>query len=254
MDAKVLHMPRLLWIGKVTDPLFKSLPHSHDNWELCIYTSGEGIALIGDQQVQFRPGTIICYPPVIPHQEHSPGGCLEYFIHADGFATTEPGIPVYADSPDAAFSRVATQLWYEYQMRERGWEQVTQQLFQVLLAYIDRWCGGKHYPLVAQLKHLIMQGFTNPDFSLPEAMESLPMSTDHLRRLFVRATGTTPSAFLTSLRIEEAKRLLQLMRLGVKETSWQVGYRHQAYFSRVFRKQTGMWPSEFADASSSAGA
>jgi AraC-like DNA-binding protein len=240
-------MPTFAWVGKVSEPLFNSPRHAHSFWEVGLYTAGEGVAVIGSQRVPFKPGTIICYPPVIAHQEHSAGGFTGYFLGMGECVPHWTGIPVFTDSPDGAFALIINQLFHEWHLSDRGWEQITQHLFQLLVAYIDRWQGTDHHPLVVQLKGLIVEGMSNPKFNLVEAMESLPLSVDHLRRLFVRSTGVAPSAYLTSLRVEEAKRLLQVLRLGVKETSWQVGFRDPGYFSRVFRKHTGQWPSEFAE-------
>lgn len=95
---------------------------------------------------------------------------------------------------------------------------------------------------------MIVDGLNEPEFDLRKAMETLPMSVDHLRRLFTRAIGSAPRAYLTQKRMEEATRLLQVLGLSVKETSQHVGFRDVSYFSRVFHKHTGKWPSEIAGA------
>ena len=62
--------------------------------------------------------------------------------------------------------------------------------------------------------------------------------------LFERYTGLTPIRYLTEIRIRRAKELL---RSGstVSEAAEKVGYFDSFYFSRVFKKQTGMSPTEY---------
>jgi two-component system response regulator YesN len=50
---------------------------------------------------------------------------------------------------------------------------------------------------------------------------------------------------LTRLRIEEAKELISNELLSLKEVCYEVGYNDPNYFSRVFKKVTGMSPTEY---------
>jgi AraC family transcriptional regulator, transcriptional activator of pobA len=45
----------------------------------------------------------------------------------------------------------------------------------------------------------------------------------------------------------EAKRLLIYSQANVKEIAYRLGYEDHAYFSRLFKKQTGLTPSGFRD-------
>src|ERR1700721_671081 len=64
-------MPKLLSVGKLTEPLSCSEWHSHPSWEICLFTDGEGVVQIDHRKIPFSPGSIICYPPEVPHSEHS---------------------------------------------------------------------------------------------------------------------------------------------------------------------------------------
>ncbi len=56
----------------------------------------------------------------------------------------------------------------------------------------------------------------------------------------------SPSDYLNRLRIERAKALLlENMFLTVREIAEITGYADQLYFSKVFKKETGMTPSDF---------
>ncbi|MEO6053675.1 MAG: helix-turn-helix transcriptional regulator, partial [Chthoniobacterales bacterium] len=71
------------------------------------------------------------------------------------------------------------------------------------------------------------------------------VSSNHLSTIFREYTGRSPIDYLIQLRMEEASRLLQSPQYAVGEISSMVGYEDAAYFSRHFRKHTGMPPVDF---------
>ena len=59
-------------------------------------------------------------------------------------------------------------------------------------------------------------------------------------------TGNTPSDLIRIYRINKAKLLLQGHRHTITEIAEMVGFADQKYFREVFKKATGMTPSEYA--------
>ena len=59
-------------------------------------------------------------------------------------------------------------------------------------------------------------------------------------------TGLTPLAYLNRARIENAKELLLKTSLSIAEIAEMVGFSGQNYFGRLFRRQVGLSPTEFA--------
>ena len=51
--------------------------------------------------------------------------------------------------------------------------------------------------------------------------------------------------YLTELRVEKAKELLEDMTINVKDISQKVGFRDSSYFTKVFKRITGVKPSEY---------
>ena len=68
------------------------------------------------------------------------------------------------------------------------------------------------------------------------------ISSDHLAHLFKSATSTSPMRYLNHLRIEKAQELLTVTDLQIQEIAALVGYSDGLYFSRIFKKTTGMAP------------
>ncbi len=59
--------------------------------------------------------------------------------------------------------------------------------------------------------------------------------------------GMSPTDFVRDLRIKRSIELIQKSHMTISEISIAVGFNDQRYFSRVFKKQTGMTPSEYRD-------
>ena len=71
------------------------------------------------------------------------------------------------------------------------------------------------------------------------------MSTSWFIRSFKDFTGVTPMHYILALRIANAQSLLENTDYTVAEISRLVGYEDQLYFSRLFKKQNGLSPSQF---------
>jgi two-component system response regulator YesN len=65
--------------------------------------------------------------------------------------------------------------------------------------------------------------------------------------LFKQETGETINEYLTKVRIEKAKELLSDPRNKFYEVCYTVGYSDPSYFSKLFKKYTGLTPSAFRD-------
>lgn len=80
---------------------------------------------------------------------------------------------------------------------------------------------------------------------LKEIARAVNLSTTHLRYLFKVETGMTPAQHLKSLRMQEAKGLLETTFLSVKQIMFQVGINDKSHFARVFRRAYGLSPAEY---------
>jgi AraC-like DNA-binding protein len=244
-------MSSFLYIGKVIEPIYRSVPHSHTTWEISVYTHGRGTSYVGSEPIPFTPGTIICYPPRIPHYEDSPAGCREFYMHTDLLPaeliqTNDGRTQVLSDRRAKLFERLTGLLYEEFCFKEPGWEASTQRMWDQLVDYLLRWKQPRENTLVERLKFTLLKNVGNPRFRLGDAMETFPMSPDHLRTLFAASTGKTPGEYLTDLRINEARQLLRNGGLSIKEVSHHVGFVDPHYFSRVFRASTGQTPTDYA--------
>ena len=73
------------------------------------------------------------------------------------------------------------------------------------------------------------------------------VSDDYLSRVFSRELGVTPWDYLNRYRILRAKELLGKTSETIGNIALQVGFKDQAYFSRVFHKLAGRSPQAYRD-------
>lgn len=99
--------------------------------------------------------------------------------------------------------------------------------------------------IVEAIRTYILTHYTE-EISLEELAAQFQFSSAYLRRIFKQFTQYTPSQYLTHLRIDEAKRLLLTNpEMNISAIGRLVGYQDQYYFSRIFKKCTGMYPTEY---------
>ena len=72
----------------------------------------------------------------------------------------------------------------------------------------------------------------------------MPISVSCLSSALIKNFTT----YLTNFRINEAKRLLKDRNISVKDAGMKVGYYDSNYFAKVFKRVTGMIPSEYREA------
>lgn len=85
------------------------------------------------------------------------------------------------------------------------------------------------------------------DFELTQLATLCGLSETYFRRLFLRVFHETPAEYRRRLRIAYAEDLLLSGNCSVTQAAQFCGYSDPAYFSRVFRKTTGLSPMQYID-------
>ncbi|MFC7680655.1 response regulator [Paenibacillus sp. GCM10028914] len=83
------------------------------------------------------------------------------------------------------------------------------------------------------------------ELSLTGAAEHAAMSVTYFSRFFKEETGMSFVRYVTNLRMEKAKQLLTETNLTVWAVAESIGYSTYHHFAKVFRKETGMTPTEY---------
>lgn len=104
---------------------------------------------------------------------------------------------------------------------------------------------GDKSKYVLEAMAYISKHYNEPDISVGTVAKSLNISEGYLSHTFKKETDYTLLNYLTRYRIHKAMELLKDCRVKVYEVAEQVGYRDIAYFSAIFKKHTGISPSEY---------
>ena len=75
--------------------------------------------------------------------------------------------------------------------------------------------------------------------------KKLFISAGHLNDTIKKMTGKNAKSFINERRILEAKRLLFWTETSIQEVAWKTGFKDPAYFTRFFKKHTGVLPASF---------
>ena len=85
---------------------------------------------------------------------------------------------------------------------------------------------------------------------IEEMATKFGFSERNLKRRFHMATGVSPNQYLQKVRIAKAKKLLLSTSMSVKEICYQVGYQNDSFFTRAFKNNTGVTPSQWRTSTS----
>ena len=168
----------------------------------------------------------------------------------------EPNL-VFADPAGRIVTAGGTTSWHDLAIHIIARHGSPGEAMRIAKVYLLKWHGEGQRPYAALVRHAphadsvvrscerwletrfrehaVVQGVV--DYA------GIPERT--LKRRFKAATGTTLIDYVQNLRVEEAKRLLEDGTTAVDEISAQVGYEDASFFSRLFKRRTGLSPGQY---------
>jgi AraC-like DNA-binding protein len=84
------------------------------------------------------------------------------------------------------------------------------------------------------------------DFSVEDLGTELGISRAYVFKKILALTGKTPLEFIRTIRLQHAAQLLEKSQLSVREIAYKVGFNNPKYFTKYFKEQFNVLPSDYA--------
>ncbi|WP_026487436.1 response regulator transcription factor [Caldanaerobius polysaccharolyticus] len=101
------------------------------------------------------------------------------------------------------------------------------------------------YNTVSRIIKYIHDNYTDVNLSLTTISKNFYFSPAYVCKTFKKQTGKTINKYITELRLYKAKELLKDQNIKIKDIAIKVGYSDENYFTKLFKKDTGLTPSEY---------
>jgi len=113
-------------------------------------------------------------------------------------------------------------------------------------AFLQKENEEKKSWVIEKAKEYILAHFQG-DLKASEVANELHITPNYFSMIFKKEMGKSFNEYLNDIRIEKAKYLLMDTSDRVFEIATEVGYKEYKYFVQVFRKKTGMTPTDYRD-------
>lgn len=249
------------------------LPHKHSYYEMCFFTEGDG-----EHEIDFKtypiasPGIHFLRPGQVHliRRGETYKGYLVVFseeFYNLRFQNIEviPGYPLVTSLEKGPVLNLTDELFKEFhqliQNIERELKKTDDDSEEIIVSYLKifflklRQQFSKlvttKYEVTGDARHIVyrfnqlVDKFYHQIHQVQEYAELLGESPIILNRAIKSVTGKTASDVIIDRLILEAKRLLLFSDLSNKEVAYKLNYEDPSYFTRIFRKRTGLTPSDF---------
>ncbi len=246
--------------------------HFHSTFELFYLVSGERCFFIKDRTLQIKEGDLVLVQPNVLHRTTNAGlpkheriivNFQEDFIAMQKFFLSQvlrqifdKEYTVISLSPQHRIhvEDLLQQIQQEVQGQNTGFEVYVKTLVLQILVYICRLIEQNSVkplayssPIHEKVSEIVryINSHYSQNLSLHYLADRFYISPYYLSRIFKEVTGFTFVEYLNSVRVKEAKKLLEISNLKVNVIAEKVGFGSITHFGRVFREITGHAPLHY---------
>lgn len=246
---------------KTVEKLPTHRPRGRLDFQLIYIASGKGEFYFHGKKEIVNAGNMVIYRPKEEQRYYYYGvdQTEVYWVHFTGNNVTnilrQHGISddmhIIYTGTSLEYKRIFTSIINELRFCKSEYEELCVYYLLELLILTHRLSSEKPRKsnlLTMQEMEQAVQYFSqnyNSPISIDEYAHSHNFSISWFIQSFKQYTGTTPTQYLLFLRISNAKNLLENTSFNISEISRAIGYENPLYFSRIFKKQSGLSPSEY---------
>ena len=260
------------------DKHFRAEGESHRFWEMVYVEQGELICRAGERELMLRAGELLFHKPMEFHAlsangQHTPHVYVFCFsCHSEAMRffegkhlSAEPGCgkmirALLAEGQKTFRTPVLDPTVKKMELLEHpslGGEQMIKNQLEILLinllrAQTETERGNEIFLRQTEYSKKpirdvidVLRGGIYDSLSIDDICAATSYGRAYLFRVFKAATDQTIMEYYLSLKIERAKQLLLENKLTVKEIAARLAFNEANYFSKTFRRITGLTPTEY---------
>ena len=220
--------------------------HQHKFYEIIIYTNGGGVLSLNESKISFSPGTIVIIPPNTDHESVSKDTVERIFINGsfDWLLTNSDPVVLFGNSEGDGL--LLADLIYRGRFENSDYIAA---LVNALINYIfhNANVDDKMNMTVKSIANEISERFYDSELNPTEILAKSGYAEDYVRSEFKKIIGKSPTTFLIEARVSHACMLIDMYKnsISLAKIAEKCGYTDYIYFSRCFKKITGMSPREY---------
>ena len=218
---------------------------------IVLFVEGEIEYVFPDRRIVASPGKLLFLPGNVPYSGISHTETVAYFVvnfesHAEN-ALAELGAPCALEPQDreAIYSAFSSALEAWSLQRLDAHFGVKSLLYTALAELAAEQSRVGAESVTSAILAYIASHYTDVDISVSQLCERFFISESQLRRNLLKATGLSTNEYITSLRLNRAKRELICTDKSVEQIAAECGFASPYYFSRCFHQHTSLSPREY---------
>jgi AraC family transcriptional activator of pobA len=248
-------------------------PHRHDFFEILFLQKGSGYHVIDANKYEIKPPCVFFMSPGQAHKLELSNDIEGYiFIFTSDFYLLNRSnqnsliefpffYTIHQDNPPLLLENENDIRFLEILFRQSIAEtnstgDFTIELLRSILDLILTTCAarypinenivnrGKGQILVKRFFHLVEENHQK-NLSLNEYAGMIGITANHLTQTVKLLTGKTSSQIIKAKQLLEIKRLLVHTNLNVSEIANQLNFEDQSYFTKFFKRETGITPLQY---------
>ena len=247
------------------DSDWHSTLHTHPFTELFYVVDGKGEFNIQGQRFPLKANDFVIINPQVEHTElSSPDEPLEYIVLGINGLSFSNLTPVSEGGHPFSFFnlrdeqkdilRYLNAMVQEATSQQMSYELVCHNLLEILLIKILR---HQHFDLevgkqskatkdISFIKHYL-ETYYHESIQLEDLASMTHLSRFYISHSFKKEIGMSPMEYLIDIRIKESKILLRTTNYSISQVADIVGFTTPTYFSKQFRKSTGISPTDYRE-------
>ena len=247
------------------DSDWHSTLHTHPFTELFYVVDGKGEFNIQGQRFPVKPNDFVIINPQVEHTElSSPDEPLEYIVLGINGLSFSNLTPVSEGGHPFSFFnlrdeqkdilRYLNAMVQEATSQSMSYELVCHNLLEILLIKMLR---HQHFDLevgnqskatkdISFIKHYL-ETYYHESIQLEDLASMTHLSRFYISHSFKKEIGMSPMEYLIDIRIKESKILLRTTNYSISQVADIVGFTTPTYFSKQFRKSTGISPTDYRE-------